>query len=302
VTAVPAGPSLGPAAGTTGAPQAGGATSQGKPPGRTPAWESIAVSMLLLALLTASFVGYLFGASRIQEASAQSRLYSTLATELGQEIGPLGPVRPGAPVAIMNVPSIGMRNLVVVEGTAAENLEAGPGHLRNTALPGQLGASVIYGRRATFGAPFARLARLQPGEVITVITQQGRAVYRIAAIGDSQHPVRDSTLSRLVLLTASSSTVPAYYLEVDADLVSAPHNGFVVLPAIGPADRAMAGDADALVLTMVWGLALVLVSVGGSIAAARWSTWPVYLMLAPAVLAVVWNLLENLAALLPNLY
>jgi hypothetical protein len=28
----------------------------------------------------------------------------------------------------------------------------------------------------------------------------------------------------------------------------------------------------------------------------------VYLVLAPAVLAVVWNLYENLAALLPNLY
>jgi sortase A len=272
------------------------------PPRRLRAWESVAVSMLLLALLAIGFLGYLFGASRIQETSSQSRLYSTLATQLGQETGPLGPARPGAPVAVMNIPAIGLRNVVVVEGTAPENLTLGPGHLRNTPLPGQLGLSVIYGRRATFGAPFARLDQLQPGDLISVITQQGRAAYKIAAIGDSQHPVNDTTLSRLVLLTANSAQVPTYYLEVDADLVSAPRNGPVVLPVLGPDEKAMAGDTGALVLTMVWGLALVLVSVGGSIAAARWSTWPVYLVLAPAVLAVLWNLYENLAALLPNLY
>jgi sortase A len=267
-----------------------------------PAWQGIAVSMLLLAVLVGGFVGYLFGASGIQEAGAQSRLYSTLGTELGQETAPLGPARPGAPVAVLDIPGSGVHHVVVVEGTAAENLALGPGHLRDTPLPGQLGLSVIYGRRATFGAPFARLGRLRPGDQISVITQQGRSVYRVAAIGDSQRPVTDTTLSRLVLLTASSAEVPAYYLEIDADLVSAPHNGPVVLPVIGPAEQAMAGDTSALVLTMVWGLALVLVAAGGTYAALRWSAWPVYLVLAPAVLAVVWNLYENLADLLPNLY
>ncbi len=267
-----------------------------------PGWQVAAVSVLLLALLVLGFIGYLFGASHIQEAGAQSRLYSTLATELGQETGPLGPARPGAPVAVISIPAIGMRSAVVVEGTAPETLELGPGHLRDTPLPGQLGLSVIYGRRATFGAPFADLDELQPGDQIITTTQQGRSVYKVAVIGDSQHPVRDTTLSRLVLLTASSPDVPAYYLEVDADLVSAPHNGPVVLPVIGPAEQAMAGDPGALVLTMVWGLALALVATGGAAAAARWSGWPVYLVLAPAVLAVVWNLYENLAALLPNLY
>ncbi len=53
---------------------------------------------------------------------------------------------------------------------------------------------------------------------------------------------------------------------------------------------------------MVWGLALVIVSAGAAVAAARWSPWPVYLIVAPAVLAIVWNLYENFAALLPNLY
>ncbi len=262
----------------------------------------IGTSLLLLALLILGFIGYLFGASRIQEASAQSRLYTTFAYELGQDLGPLGPTKLGSPVAILDIPSIGVRNLVVVEGTTAEQLTAGPGHLRNTPLPGQEGLSVIFGRRATFGAPFARLADLRPGDLIHAITQQGKSTYKVVAIGDSQHPVKDTDLNRLALLTASSPDIPAYYLEIDADLTSKVNNGYVRLPAIGPAEQAMAGDSNALVLTMVWGLALVLVGIGGAVAAARWSGWPVYVVLAPAVLAVIWNLYENLAALLPNLY
>jgi sortase A len=262
----------------------------------------VAVSVLLLALLIIGFVGYLLGVSRIQEASAQHRLYETLAGELGQDIGPLGPTKPGAPVAVLDMPSIGISDLIVVEGTSPEDMMAGPGHLRNTPLPGQLGLSVIFGRRVTFGAPFARLGSLRPGDKITTITQQGTSVYKVVAVGDSQHPVKDTTLNRLALLTTTSSSVPTYYLEVDADLVSTVHNGPVQMPVIGPSEQALAGDSGALVLTMVWGLALVIVSVGAAVAAARWSPWPVYLIAAPAVLAIVWVLYENFAALLPNLY
>ena len=262
----------------------------------------VAVSVLLLALLTMGFVGYLLGVSRIQEVSAQHRLYETLAGELGQDIGPLGPTKPGAPVAVLDMPSIGISDLVVVEGTSPEDMMSGPGHLRNTPLPGQLGLSVVFGRRVTFGAPFARLGSLRPGDKITTITQQGKSVYKVVAVGDSQHPVKDTSLNRLALLTTTSGSVPTYYLEVDADLVSTVHNGPVQMPAIGPSEQALAGDSGALVLTMVWGLALVIVSVGAAVAAARWSPWPVYLIAAPAVLAIVWVLYENFAALLPNLY
>ena len=50
--------------------------------------------------------------------------------------------------------------MVVVEGTTPGEPDAGPGHLRDTPLPGQAGVSVVFGRRATFGAPFASLPQL----------------------------------------------------------------------------------------------------------------------------------------------
>jgi len=264
--------------------------------------RSVAISILFLALLVVGFVGYLLGVSGIQEASSQHRLYSTMVNELGQDIGPLGPTKPGSPVAVMDIPSIGINDMVVVEGTSPEDMTAGPGHLRNTPLPGQIGMSVIYGRRVTFGAPFGKLIDLRPGDKITTITQQGRSVYKVVAVGDSQHPVVDQNLNRLVLLTSSSTNVPAYYLEIDADLVSKANNGPVAMPVIGASEKALAGDSGALVQTMIWGLALVILAVAGAVAAAQWSPWLTYLVAVPAVLAVVWNLYENLAALLPNLY
>ncbi len=280
----------------------------GTPPGPISIARCAAISMLVLALLLLGFVGYLFGLSGIQESGAQSRLFTTFRYQLSQDLGPLGPSGPlgrtglGAPVAVLDIPNIGIHDLVVVQGTAPEQMTLGPGHLPDTPLPGQAGLSVVYGRRATFGAPFGRLGQLRVGAQIIAITQQGKFVYKVAAIGGSQHPVHDSSLNRLVLLTASSSLVPSYYLEVDADLVSPPQAGPAALPAISPDEQALAGDDGALALTMVWGLALVIVSVGGVIAASRWSVWPVYLVLVPAVLAVLWNLYENFAAVLPNLF
>jgi len=271
-------------------------------PNRHSTFWYIAASALLVGVGVLGFVGYLFWASRAQEERAQVRLYATLAGQLGNEIASLGPTAPGAPVAILQIPAIGMRDVVVVEGTSAENMTLGPGHLRSTPLPGQAGLSVLYGRRATFGAPFARIGQLRPGDAITVITQQGTSEYRVAAVGDSQHPVVDPSPNRLVMLTSSSAETPAYYLEVDADLTSVAHSGPARLPSVGPAEIAMAGNENALVLAMLWGAALALVSIGGSYAAARWSRWPAYLAAAPVAAALLWSVYQNLAALLPNLY
>ena len=58
----------------------------------------------------------------------------------------------------------------------------------------------------------------------------------------------------------------------------------------------------ALGLIMAWALALALVSAAGTIAATRWSPWPAYLTTVPVLLAVLWNLYQGLAALLPNVY
>ncbi len=161
---------------------------------------------------------------------------------------------------------------------------------------------MIYGRRATFGAPFGRLTRLKTGDKITVITGQGTSSYTVVAKGDSTHLVQDSAPNRLLLFAACSAVAPTTYCYYDADLTSSPHQDPGGRPPITVAEEPLNADPSVLVLTMMWGLALVIVSAAGTIAAARWSSWLAYLAAAPLALAVLWNLYQNLAALLPNLY
>ena len=290
--------------------QGSSAQPQGRPgrpgaaggPGLPPVPRGIGVGLILLGVFLLGFVGYLYGLSAIQEARAQSNSYATLRDELGKQIAPLGPAKPGTAVAILNIPAIGIKDMVVVEGTSPENLQLGPGHLRDTPLPGQTGVAEIMGRRATFGAPFARLTSLKRGDKLTVITGQGTAHYTVVAKGDSSHLVEDPAPNRLLLFTSCSAFIPTSYCYLDADLTSAPQQDPGGRPAITSAELPLSGDNGALVLTLVWGLALVIVSAAGTVAAARWSPWLAYLAAAPAALAVLWNLYQSLAALLPNVY
>lgn len=267
-----------------------------------PVLRGVGLSLTLLGLFLLGFVGYLYGVSNIEEARAQTTLYPTLKIELGNEVAPLGATTPGNPVAILSIPSVGIRNLVVVEGTSPENLMLGPGHVRDTPLPGQTGVSEIFGRRATFGGPFARLTQLRRGDKVDVITGQGHSSYTVVASGDSRRLVEDPAPNRLLLFTACSAYVPTTYCYYDADLTTAPQQDPGGLPPITQSETALSGDTSALVLTMMWGLALVGVSAVGTVAAARWSPWLAYLTAAPLVAAVLWNLYQSLAALLPNLY
>jgi len=291
---------------TSGAPApapAGEPVQAPEPAGRpmTPV-RAVSLGICLLGVFLLGFAFYLFALSGVQEARSQTTLYTRLQNELAAATAPTGSTTPGSPVAILNIPSIGLNDAVVVEGTSPEDLTLGPGHLRNTPLPGQTGTSVIYGRRATFGAPFANLGSLRRGDIIRVTTGQGTSSYEVVAFGSSSRTVEDPSASRLLLLTAASADVPTYYGYVDADLVSKAKSGPGILSAIFSDETALSGDGGALVLTALWAIALALVSGGATVAVLRWSAPLAYLCAAPVVLAILWNLYENLAALLPNVY
>ena len=282
--------------------QAAGGTSKGTP---NPVLQGLGVGFLLLALVVLGFVGYLYGLSGVQEARSQAILYERLQAQLAQIggiVAPLGPTTPGAPIAVIDIPSIGIHDMVVVEGTSPENLTLGPGHLRDTPFPGQAGVVEVYGRRATFGGPFAHIDQLRPGAFIETVTGQGESTYTVVAVGNSKERILDPAPNKLLLFTASSPVIPSYYVEVDAHLNTAPRPSAGVAHEINAPELVLAGDNGALVLTWTWALALVLVSAVGTFAALRWSLWAAYLVTVPVALAVLWNLYENLSALLPNLY
>jgi LPXTG-site transpeptidase (sortase) family protein len=70
-------------------------------------------------------------------------------------------------------------DFVVVQGTNPPSLRKGPGHYRQTALPGMGGTVGIAGHRTTYEAPFRRLDDLKRGDTITLRMPYGRFTYSV---------------------------------------------------------------------------------------------------------------------------
>ncbi|MFF2657633.1 sortase [Kitasatospora sp. NPDC058032] len=256
----------------------------------------------LLAALTMGFVGYLFTLSHVQEKHFQSTSYKSFRDQLAKATAPTGKAADGAPVALLDIPAIGLHQAVVVEGTTGRDLMRGPGHRRDTALPGQTGVSVVFGRGATFGAPFGELTKLRVGDKIQATTGQGTFTYTVNVYGDEDHPIVDPVRNRLVLVTSDSNWIASSTVLIGARLDGDPAANPGGRPATVPFDKALAADKGALAALQLWTLGLLGAVVAAVVLARYWHRSAAYLSLAPVIGALLWAVYENAAALLPNLY
>lgn len=97
------------------------------------------------------------------EASAAVRFARSFATRTSD----MGAIALGAPVARLVIPRLALDD-IVLEGVGSEELNAGPGHLPGSALPGARGNAVISAHRDRH---FSHLDKLQVGD--TVWTEAG---------------------------------------------------------------------------------------------------------------------------------
>jgi sortase A len=275
-----------------------------------PAWLAVLMrAYLALALLAGALVAYTLWLSALPQARAQEQLYGQLREQLAQATAPLGGDIPaGTPVALLEAPTIGLRQ-VVVEGTAGAALRDGPGHRRDTPLPGQPGASVLYGHSAAFGAPFRSIPRLQPGAVITVTTGLGQFTYKVTAVrrpGDPLPAPLPKDGGRLTMATAEASGwregwAPDRVVYVDAALDGESQLGPPGRPtSISTAERPLQGDPDALIPLILWLQLLVAGALTATWARIRWGAAQVWVVGMPVLIAAMWGVLENTAQLLPN--
>lgn len=142
----------------------------------------------LLALgLTLAFGMTACPAGEEKEAeSLQDRLRDRLtAPDFVASYGP-GKLRVGDPFARLIIAELGI-DVIVVEGTTGNALQAGAGHYTNTPLPGEHGNAAIAGHRTSFGAPFRVLDQLSVGDEAVLVTPKGRFVYEVVAPFDG-HP------------------------------------------------------------------------------------------------------------------
>ncbi len=86
--------------------------------------------------------------------------------------------RRGTALAALSIPRIDL-SAVVLHGSDDQTLRRGPGHLENTAMPGETGNAVIAGHRDTFFRP---LRHVRLGDEIFVDTPHGRVEYRVTSL------------------------------------------------------------------------------------------------------------------------
>jgi sortase A len=280
-----------------------------------PGLLAVALAMVMICCVQVAFLWvFAYGLSSVQEQRSQHLLYERFRGALdpsspdGPSIG--GTIRPGTPVALINAPVAGLHNVVVVEGTSSADLLAGPGHRRDTPLPGQPGESMLMGRSTTSGAPFRNLYRLSRGDVIAVRTGQGYFRYTVTGrlSPKSTPPPVPADSSLLVMVTSSSSggfadPPPGGLLYVEARLrgpaVTAPPGR----PASVRADEIQGrGDTSAWPDAGVWLAALIAASAFAWFLWSRLGMLRAWLVAAPILLWVMWELSNTVMGLLPNVY
>jgi len=84
----------------------------------------------------------------------------------------------GAAIADLSIPRIQL-TAVVLNGSDSQTLRRGPGHLEQTALPGESGNVVIAGHRDSLFRP---LRNVQVGDDIFLDTPYGRFHYRVTSL------------------------------------------------------------------------------------------------------------------------
>ncbi|MBN2027392.1 MAG: sortase [Actinobacteria bacterium] len=139
----------------------------------------VGISLILAGLLAlVGIYGYIYYTDR-KAAAAQEELFEQW------ERDPASPEREnvsvGDGIARIIAPSIGL-DAIVVELWGlddAANLKRGPGHIPDTAYPGQPGNCVISGHRTTYGAPFRHIEQLVAGDEITLVTADNRYTYEV---------------------------------------------------------------------------------------------------------------------------
>jgi sortase A len=93
------------------------------------------------------------------------------------DVPPRRPSR-GAPLALLNVPRLGM-SVVVLEGADDRILKKGPGHIEDTAYPGEYGNVAIAGHRDTHFRP---LRRIRPNDEIALATKGATVRYFVDTV------------------------------------------------------------------------------------------------------------------------
>ena len=283
-------------------------------PPLSPGRQVARVALIMVFVLSFMLFLQLVVLGSLQQSAAQERSFDRFRAQLANGVAPVGPtdnqnrlLASGAPVAFLEIPEIGLRQ-VVGEGTTPSVLFSGPGHRRDTVLPGQVGVSVIMARRAAFGGPFAKIDQLEEGDTILATTGQGLFEYEVIGVrreGDPVPPPPEAGAARLLLATADGRPfLPDGVLRVDAEMTGAPVVGAarsITAATLPSSEQFMGADTSTLWALALWLQLMTLLSLGAVWAWHRWGHAQAWIVFLPPLLLVGLATSGEVARLLPNL-
>ena len=131
------------------------------------------------ALVVDAFIAQRSARSEFETALLASGVASPPALEEVAVVPPrVRTVDRGSPIAALSIPRIQL-SAMVLHGSDAQTLRRGPGHLENTAFPGEPGNVVIAGHRDSF---FWSLQNIHLGDDIFLDTRDGPLQYRVTSV------------------------------------------------------------------------------------------------------------------------
>jgi len=169
--------------------------------------RGVGQTLITFGLVVLLFVGYELWVTDLINHRTQSRLNTALHKQWENGDDPLvgaGQTRSRRPgervtriplgrgIANIYIPEFGTDYVfTIVEGTNSSQLEEGPGHYVDTALPGELGNFAVAGHRVGKGSPFLNLDKLRAGSPIVIETKDYWYTYRVLGnrrTGDPERP------------------------------------------------------------------------------------------------------------------
>lgn len=198
--------------------------------GRRPGWilRLIGKTLLTGAAIMVAYIIWLLWGTGLYYGRQQDELRGDLevrfeAAAAAPEVEQ-APALPGQAYGILRIPDLDL-NEIVVEGIETEALKKGPGHYPKSANPWDTAGRVaIAGHRTTYGAPFWDLDKLDTGDEIRMVTEEGIFDYvvshtRIVAPSATQ-VTAPSAHPTLILTTCNPRFSAAERLVVFADLLT----------------------------------------------------------------------------------
>ena len=260
---------------------------------------------VLLFLVVGSFI-YSKVFTPMSEGRAQALLEKEFVPALLNGIAPVGyPIESGTSVALLEVKDIDLRR-VVIEGTKAEDLAKGPGHLVGSAIPGQPGTSAILGRSSAYGSAFDRIDELKAGQEIVVTTAQGEHTYEI--VDSTVRSANDSAAfigerNMLLLITGVGGSSPDKRLVVRALLTSPVF--FAGAPAVdvqtSTAELGLEGSTQSPFQLAIWLFLLMFLLISLVPISQRIGTRVTWLLAVPLVLVVATQVWHNASLMYPSI-